>query len=353
MSEGKKIDLSGPGRTFRPGDDYDPIDLDWVERGLLHTDYPDALTLIAAKRLKEAGWESLLTKSLPDVPENGTRIEEVIRNTRDITNELFPSWEYGEKLRKEVRQKMYDEWEKAKPKPTRKKSDYFSKYGNARYFQTLRSRQQSERYAGYDYIITISSGIIRQFLEICSEILGLAYKNGWSVEGGTGISAEIQDRAIKDYSEAFFRNLNKGAGSHSKQDLGEKISSEEVSDLIEALSDLFYERLHWKNHGEPEILAFALKDHDPYVEAVLRVCVRESVLQKFSYPPKTAKGGRLPAYILNRRLVPRRSLSALRMQGRIEVTSADVLLALRDRTSFLKKFMPKTYSSEQMSFMKE
>lgn len=353
MSEGKKTGLSGPQRTFRPGDDYDPIELDWVEGGLLHSDYPETINLIAAKRLKEARWDSLLGKNLPDIPKNGTGVQEVIEKTETLMRELFPAWEFGGRLKEEVKQEMYQEWEKDRKKPTKKRSDYFSKYGNARYFQTLARKRLNERFAGYSYIKTISSGIIRQYLEICSEILGLAYKRGWLIEYGTGVSPEVQDDAIRNYSEAFFRNLNKGAGAHSKQDLGGKVSSQAVSDLIEALSDLFYERLHWKGHGEPEILAFALKDHDPYVEAILKVCVRESVLQKFSYPPKTARGGRLQTYILNRRLVPRRSLSALRMQGRIEVTSKDILFALRDSKSFVKEFMPKGFSPDQTSWIKE
>src|SRR3989339_235978 len=62
MSEGVKIRTAGQGRTFRPGDDYDHVFLDMIERGLLRKDYPDAVTLIAAKRIKESGWPGFSEK---------------------------------------------------------------------------------------------------------------------------------------------------------------------------------------------------------------------------------------------------------------------------------------------------
>ena len=84
------------------------------------------------------------------------------------------------KLREEIRRNMDKEWEDSKGKLTKTKSDYYSKYGNARYFQKLRQMKQSERYAGYDYVVNISSGIVRQYLEICSNIISEAYKERWN-----------------------------------------------------------------------------------------------------------------------------------------------------------------------------
>lgn len=346
MSEGIKTILSGDRRTFRPGDDYDPISLDMIERGMLRNDYPDAVSLITAKRLRESGWPIFYQKELPEKENSIKSLQKIKTVANDILNVLFQEWEFGKNLRQEVKESMYAEWEEATKKPTQKKHDYFSKYGNARYFQKLSKKRKSEQYAAYEYIVLISSGIVRQFLEICSQIVSEAYKERWSPQAGNGISPQIQDRAIRQYSKAFYENLNKGAGAHgTAEDLGQGITSEEVTTLIEALSDLFYERLHCLGHGEPEIITFSLKDSTPYVENLLKVCVRESVLQKFSYPSKTAGKGHFRAYILNRRLIPRRSLSALRMQGRIEMSSDDIKQAIADKKNFVKKFMP--YESEK------
>jgi len=346
MSEGIKVRTAGEGRTFRPGDDYDHVFLDMIERGLLRKDYPDAVTLIAAKRIKESAWLGFSEK-IPQLSMNVETDEGVIKACDTILRELFPIWEHGKIIRREIKSAMEKEWKDANPKPTKAKNDYFSKYGNARYFQRLRQLRQYERYAGYDYMVAISSGIVRQFLEICSHTVSEAYKDHWNHIQGAGISAEIQDRAMIGYSKAFFDNLNKGAGAHGElSKLGYGVTSQDVADLIEALCDLFYERLHYAGHREPEIITFSLKNSSEYVENLLKVCVRESVLQKFTYPPKTAGQTQLPAYALNKRLVPRRSISALRMQGRIEMTASDIESAVKDRGYLIKRFMPKKSSSQ-------
>lgn len=347
MSEGLKTRLAGSQRTFRPGDDFDPITLDMVERGMLRNDYPVAVKLIAAKRLKESGWDRVFGQTLPELNEKVGAVKDVINATNNLLNNLFPLWVHGGKIKDEIREAMEAEWDRAEKKPTKKRNDYFSKYGNARYFRSLRGKKQRERYAGFEYMVLISSGIVRQFLEICSLAIGEAYKDGWSPQKADSITAETQDRAIRDYSESFFQNLNKGGGAHVSLDLGQSITSQIITDLIEALSDLFYERLHYPGHGEPEILAFALKDSNPFVDELLRVCVRESVFQKFRYAPKTPGEGRLMTYILNRRLVPRRDLSALRMQGRIEMNANDLSLAISNRQRFIKRFMPTGYQPAQ------
>jgi len=340
MSEGVKIRTAGQGRTFRPGDDYDHVFLDMIERGLLRKDYPDAVTLIAAKRIKESGWPGFSEK-IPALTMNVEADEAAIKACDSVLKELFPPWEHGIEIRKEVRSAMEKEWAEAKKKPTKEKNDFYSKYGNARYFQKLREKKLSERYAGYDYIVNISSGIVRQFLEICSHSVSEAYKDRWSPQRGIGISAEIQNRAVIGYSKAFFENLNKGAGAYGESSfLGYGVTSKDVADLIEALCNLFYGRLHDPDNREPEIITFSLKDSNNYVDNLLKVCLRESVLQKFAYPPKTAGQASLPAYALNKRLVPRRSLSPLRMQGRIEMTASDIERAIKNSKYLLQKFMP-------------
>jgi len=346
MSEGVKTGTAGQGRTFRPGDDFDHISLDMIERGLLRKDYPDAVMLISAKRIKEAGWPSF-SERIPALTMSVERDKSAISACNRVLRDLFLPWEHGIKLRQEVRSTMEKEWEEAKKKPTKQKSDYFSKYGNARYFQKLRQMRQPERYAGYDYIVNISSGIVRQFLEICSHTISEAYKEHWNPQKGIGISAEIQNRAVLGYSRAFFENLNKGAGAHGESSaLGYGVTSKDVVDLIEALCDLFYARLHSPSHREPEIITFALKDSSTYVDNLMKVCLRESVLQKFAYPPKTAGQASLPAYALNKRLVPRRGLSPLRMQGRIEMTASDIVDAIKNKKSLLDKFMLNAYGSQ-------
>jgi len=321
MVLGRKVALSGPDRTFRPGDDYDPIDLDWTQGGL-HDNYREAAIEIAAARLKDANWPTNL----------------------DI---LLPAWSRGEEIWDELKIEMQKEWDEAKEKQTDSKSDYISKYGNARFFQRLRQSKISMRYAGLDYVTMVSSGIFRQFLEACKLIFDRAHDRGWLPEKG-GVSPEIQDEAIREYSDEMMQQFTRTSGDAQALLSGNiEISSQHMATLIESLSDLFYSRLHTPGHGEPEIICVAIRDDlDQCREAstYLKVAVRESILHRFQYPPKTAGGPPLPAYMLNRRLGPRRDLSIRRMQGRIEMEANHILLAASDRKKFFAAIMAKEES---------
>jgi len=318
MVLGRKTHRAGPDHTYRPGDDFDWVSLDWVEGGLLSA-YTEAAREIGQKRLELAGWKHTLAG-------------------------LFAEWEHGKTVQEEVRAAMGQEWESipAEKRPTQKKADYYGKYGNARYFQQLRQRGTVERYAGLDDLINVSSGIIRQFLEQCKLVVDDAHDQGWNPDDGKAISAELQNQRVRRYSRTFFDNINQAAGSGDdllSDDLG--VTSQEMATLVESLSDLFYARLHYPGHGEPEIITIAVKgEMTKPAQALLSVAVRESIVHAFSYPPKTSGGGPLPAYMLNRRLCPRRNLSARRMQGRIEMSAADVILASQDRRAIVSRFMP-------------
>jgi hypothetical protein len=320
MILGQKTVLSGPERTFRPGDDYDAIDLDWTQGGL-HDDYETAVLDIAAARLAEAaGWP----KALQD---------------------LLQAWPRGETILREVKAQMEREWDEAAKKPTDSRSDYLSKYLNARFFQTLRRSKVRPRYAGLGHVTMVSSGIFRQFLEACKLIFDRAHDSGWTPSQGD-VRPELQDLAIREYSDQMMQEFSRTSGDTQALLSGDiEITSAHMTRLIDSLCDVFYARLHSQDYkGDPEIICFAVKDdlaQAAEASTILKVAVRESILHRFQYSPKTAGGPPLPAYMLNRRLGPRRDLSITRMQGRIEIESGDIVLAATDRRAFFQKIMKK------------
>jgi hypothetical protein len=314
MVLGQKTSLSGSGRTFRFGDDYDLIDLDWTQGGL-HADYKTSVLEIAQARLGQSQWGASLSA-------------------------LLPEWRRGGELLQEARVQMDVEWEAAEKKPTQSKSDYFSKYGNARFFRLLRERKIRMRYAGLEYVTMISSGIYRQFLEACKLIFDRAHDGGWMPEHGE-VKSETQDKALRAYSEEMLQQFSRTSGDAQSLLAGDiEVTSQHMISLIESLCDVFYSRLHTPGHGEPEIICIAIRDdlnQCPEANTFLRIAVRESIFHRFQYPPKTPGGPNLPAFMLNRRLGPRRDLSIRRMQGRIEIDARDILLAVSDRKRFFNK----------------
>jgi hypothetical protein len=331
MIHGKKVLLSGEGRTFRNSDDFNRIDLDWTEGGL-HENYQKSLIDIAHARLEAAGsgWNAQLSS-------------------------LLPEWQRGNEIFLEVRTVMESEWE-TDEKPTDSKSDYVSKYGSARFFQTLRKRKIRMRYAGLEYITMVSSGIYRQFLEICKLIFDRAHDEGWIPENG-GVRAEIQDIAVREYSEEMIQQFSRTSGDAQSLLHGNiEVTSSHMTTLIDSLCDVFYSRLHTPvgvlGSGEPEIICVAVRDdlgRCPEADILLKIAVRESILHRFQYAPKTSGGPPLPAFMLNRRLGPRRDLSIRRMQGRIEVEAADIILAAKDRREFFQKMQGKKVNADRTS----
>jgi hypothetical protein len=314
MILGKKVSVAGTNRTFRVGDDYDYVDLDWTQGGL-HAKYGEAVLAIAQARVEAVGWKC--------------RVEA-----------LFPRWQRGEEIRREVAATMEKEWESAAEKPTKARADYTSKYGNARFFQMLRKAKIRIRYAGIEDVVMVSSGIFRQFLEVCKLVTDRAHDLGWTPDSG-GVQPEIQDDAIRDYSDSMIQQLSHTSGDTQALLSGDiEVTSLHMLTLVESLCDLFYARLHTPGHGEPEIICVAIRDDlsaCPQADAYLKVAVRESMLHRFQYPPKSAGGPNLPSFMLNRRLGPRRDLSIRRMQGRVEIDAGDILLGVQDRRSFFKK----------------
>lgn len=311
MIYGMKTSLAGPERTFREGDDYDLIDLDWTQGGL-HANYREAVLEIAAARLRESQWPTDLDK-------------------------LLPKWPRGQELLDEVREQMDREWTEAVEKPTASKSDYFSKYGDARFFQLLRSRKIRMRYSGLDTVVMVSSGIFRQFLEACKLIFDRAHDRGWNETKG-GVGSEVQDAALREYSVDMVQQFTRTSGDSQTLAAGDpEVTSLHMITLIDALCDAFYSRLHTVGYREPENLCVAIRDgldNNSDASTYIRTAVRESILHRLHYPPKTAGGPDLPTFMLNRRLGPRRDLSITRMQGRIEILAADILVAVSDRASF-------------------
>jgi len=337
MTLGKKAILSGSDRTYREGHDYDHVFLDWTDNGL-QTDYKKAIDEITSRRLAAKNWP------------------------QDIKFEkMIPEWKKGKELREKVKRAMQSEWTRL-PKDKRPKTfeNYWSKYGNARYFQYLSNKKIHHRYAGYETLIDISSGIFRQYLEPASRIVANALASGWRPKNpitmSSIISAEIQNKAIRAYSKAMMDNLSVTAGDTTSLLSGDvNITSKHMVTFIESLSQLFNQRLH-SNIREPEIFCIAIRDgieKNPQAKAILDVALRESILHRRAtdYTPKTAGGSALPTFMLNRRLAPGRGLG-LRMQGRIEILSDDIVLAAENTTAFIKKFLKHDHEEGQMDLIK-
>lgn len=275
MTFGKKTSMAGPERTYRDGDDYNSIQLSWIDKGLAGG-YEETVIEIANKRIEHSKWPGNI-----------------------FYTDIFSTWKHGEKIRNEVKERAKEEYEKL-PKGKKPKTfeNFWSKQGYAKYLRHLKNKKIELRYAGPDAIVEISSGIFRQFLEICSRIITSALDQGWKPNYKDEIGHEIQNSAIRQYSEDMMKGIGETSGDTTWLHVGDfKITNTHIHRLAESLSRYFYERLH-SDSDDAEVIAVSIKGDfsiPSFGKTVLDVAVRESVLQRktVDYPSKDGDGQRL------------------------------------------------------------
>lgn len=336
MSEGQKASLAGDGRTYREGDDYNFVRLDWVDGGLetgnQTSNYVKAVDAIFKRRMLLSSWPDSMTLA-----------------------GLLDNWSYGKMLREEAKETAMLDYEKLLPSERPQSfENYWSKQGNAKYFRLIAKNRTFHRYAGRSAVIELSSGIFRQFLELCSGIVDIALADGWSPATGKKIRVEKQNKAIREWSKDMFRSLGSSGDVSS---LGKKehvITSENLINLANSLCRYFQMRL-LSDSKDPEVIAISIRDillNDSFEKCLLDVAVRESVLQRrfVDYTSKSGSAERLPTFVLNRRLVPHAGIGT-KLQGRHEISSALLRLAAEDTEAFLNAMRKPQPDERQATFL--
>lgn len=321
MTLGQKNFMAGIGVTYREGDDYDHISLQWHDSGLKTKkggNYDKVVELIADKRIEASNWPKGMAYRT-----------------------LMVNWKHGKRLRSESRhkaKKMYDEL------PSHKKpgtfSSFYAKQGEAIYFRYLQSKKIQHKYAGKDSIVALSSGIFRQFLELNSRIVLSALDRGWEPELNKPIREDVQNLTTRVYSQDMLRNLGQTAGDSSFLSNSEyQITSVHLKRFSKSLIRLFELKLYGEGK-DAEVTTISIKgnlDLPSFAKTLLDIAVRESILQRraIDYAPKSHGTGRLPTFSLNKRLAPMGNLG-LKMQGRYEISLDEIELAARDTDNFLR-----------------
>lgn len=318
MSEGQKAFRSSGDRTYREGDDYNFVRLDWGDESL--SQYTRTIDEIVARRLQRSEW-----------PPHVTLVS------------LLDNWTAGGDYRSEA--KRIAEAELADlPEESRnaKFREMWKAQGNARYFKHLAQNGVFHRYAGKMTVIHLSSGIFRQFLELCSAIVEAALGDPrWSPEANEKIGVEKQNKAAREWSRDMYRHLGTSGDVSALSNRNQVVRSQHLINLAQSLSKFFQAKLFAGGQSADAITISITGILAPasFAKALLDVAVRESVLQRkvVDYTAKSGTGERFPTYRLNRRLAPSVGLSVKEKepQGRHELSAKMIELAAEDRDAFL------------------
>lgn len=310
-----KVNTDHKDRPIQETHDYYLIDLDSLYTTDKNT-YYNRIKEIAERRLKIANFKVNSIKEL--IPENPEEVEKI-------------------KKADEYTAKEYDELSDKKPSS---KVDYIRKYSKARFFQSF-LKKTSYGYTGFDNLVHFSSGIIRSFLEPCYSMLN-EYKKRDPVKDIKEIDYipyDIQRCEIENYSNSFITKEIKEPMRILPQNSEERKILEGLNNLLESIGTLFSMRLKNEESREPRIISFAVKEsvRDDYLQNILDYAVQKAFFHQKWY---RAKSGHemLECFILNRRLCPRFQLDLSSFQGRFELSQDDLLTAIKDKNTFIKKF---------------
>lgn len=292
--------------------DYSQIDIDELY-STQHTVYYNRVKEIANKRLKLAGIEVAVEDFLPESESERKLLQEIRRELKEKYEKEYCSIsEKGED--QEIPVKV--EWI----------NNRVSKYAQAELFRRLRKTGKS--YAGFNNIVHLSSGIIRQFLDICSYMFDEEIKR--KSDRFTEISLQTQNDVIKKYADDFMDELEKKYKGLEREGDPEAKYYKDLYTLIDALGKYYKERLMDPALKEPRVFTFTLKDRgkDSRIDRILEIGVDENYFQSYWYSSKTGIG-KFKGYAFNRRLCPRYVIDHTSFRGRVELTSADLSQAIR------------------------
>jgi hypothetical protein len=320
--DGYKTLLTRDGGLIEQPHDYSEVDVDELYTRS-KSDYYEKVKLISERRL-----------NLSTVP------------TKDIIR-FLPSDPREDELLEQFKSGAAEEWKRV-GEPGRQR-DFVYRYANARLFQHLRETKQRKSYAGFNNMVHLSSGIVRDFLEPCYLMFDQALNRVQPGDLIESISPAIQNEVLYKYSEEFLVSKFEDFRKDLPPERWSTLDSLRV--LLDSLGKLFYERLHDPEAREARLFSFTVRGQLPSDLAdTLRLGVRYRYFQLRTYSSKEG-GGRESWYILNRRLCPVFKLDPTGFEGRISLTSDLLRLACQDPAAFVKLRLRQQHTNgEQPAF---
>jgi hypothetical protein len=272
------------------------------------TDYFKKIKLISERRL-----------DLSEVP------------TKSI-DDFLPASAWEEDLLQQIRKETEQEWER---EPHGRKGDYVYRYSRPRLFQRLKAQKSDKSYAGFQNLVDLSSGIVREFLEPCYLMFDTLTAQGKAASTIESISVDVQNKVISKYSKDVL--IDRIEDIKRDMPMPGNFLPERVRTLVESLGRVFYELLHDPSSKHPPLFSFSITGQIPEdLKQVLDLAVRYRFFLAPTSQGSKAGGGQIPLYILNRRLCPAFKLDPSSFSGRLPLSIELLKLACEDPKKFVR-----------------
>ena len=226
-------------------------------------------------------------------------------------------------------------------------NDYCSRRLMPRVFQILSENKKAPDYSGFDVIVSVSSGIIRNFLVPAERM----YDKVKSINGGKEIlyiPADIQNEVLYNYSKEFYESIRSRSSFYNKEEY-ELLTG--LENLIKSFGRFFRERLLMKSLSEGRVFSFSIKQSEKLnirERRVFQLAEQNAYLQKSFVMLKNGAAVE-EWYLLSRRLAPFFRLDPTALKGRLEISSKDIDLAMSDPDAFVMKKINSNVLPNQLS----
>lgn len=253
------------------------------------------------------------------------RVKEIVKKRLDMLQisatpeQFFPEDEEQEAKIDELKKKIKSEWS-IRGKGYRPNDDAY-RYARPDYMKSLLGKSKNfstYRYAGFDQLVHMSSGVIRYFLETASLMYG--EQRSRSTDLIEAIPPAIQDKVIREWSDAaMFSEFEKivrdeDAGTGGTNQAGHLSKLQKLRNLINALGALFHGQLI-SDASERRVFSFALSDTPgDELKEILDLGIRYGYFHVSVIGNKEGTG-RVKLYILSRRLAPHFKLDPTGFSG--------------------------------------
>lgn len=266
------------------------------------------------------------------------------------SDDFFPSDFAQEKRINEIKEKIRDNYKEGKGRGYNIGDDV-KRYAIPEYIKSLKGTSKSGstfKYAGFDMLVSISSGVIRHFLTPASKMFNAQYrdlklKNTEIVPTDVRlIEPSIQNEEIRNYSvNQLFDEYDKYTKDKLQLAKDEKYLNKisKLRNLIESLGGLFGEYITSTDRSERKIFSFAITGNvEQELKDVIDLGVRLGYFHKSTIGKKNGTG-KTRLYILSRILAPHFTLDPTSFAGYQFFTSEKLMRALHKPDTFIKEML--------------
>ncbi len=256
-----------------------------------------------------------------------------------MPEQFFPPAQEQEDKIKAIAQELKAKWQ-AEGRGFRA-SDDMVRYARPTYIDSLLGTSKSGstyKYAGFNQLVHISSGIVRYFLESASLMYGEMRSRHGQV---TEISPEIQDQIVRSQADQFlFSEFDRWSTNEADKEEGNSAKvldkTRRLRNLIQALGGTFHQILR-SDASERRVFSVALTDEPtPDVLEVFDLGVQYGYFHQSTIGNKEGTG-RTRLYVLTRRLAPFFILDPTSFAGYKFVTNDALREAMHKPKTFLGK----------------